>query len=201
MTQLFQLVAGHVALDFSNTLDYRYLPERLRELLPTYESFLAFARQSGVITAQQERNLLAGTSEREARRTLHRVIEIREALYFLFRAVVDGESPDRSHLQTFNRFLQETYVPEVMLWRKPDFVRSTRDLAESPDGPLWPILDAAARLLTSDDRRHIRECSDETCRWFFLDRSKNHSRRWCDMAICGNRSKARRFQARMRADA
>ena len=41
----------------------------------------------------------------------------------------------------------------------------------------------------------------KTCRWLFLDRSKNHSRRWCDMRICGNRSKTRRFYARQRDSA
>ena len=198
MAQGFQLVAGHLALDFANTLDYRYDPERLVELLPSYERFLAFARQSGVVTGKQAHRLLVETSERNAALALKRVIELREALYFLFRSVATGEPPDRSGLRIFNRFLDEVRVPDALVWRKPDFVRGCRDLAETPDGPLWPIIDAAANLLASSDRHHVRECSEESCRWLFLDRSKNHSRRWCDMRLCGNRSKVRRFQARQR---
>jgi predicted RNA-binding Zn ribbon-like protein len=49
-------------------------------------------------------------------------------------------------------------------------------------------------LLTSDAMEHVHACKSETCRWVFLDTSKNHSRRWCDMKICGNRMKARRVR-------
>jgi predicted RNA-binding Zn ribbon-like protein len=198
MAEQFQLVAGHLALDFANTLDNRYDPERLLELLPTYERFLAFARQSGVITGRQVRKLLSETNEHDARRTLERVIELRETLYFLFRSVAMGQTPDQSCLRTLNRFLVDARVPEAIIWQKPEFTRGYRDLAERPDGPLWPVIDAAASLLTLPDGRRVCECSAETCRWLFLDRSKNHSRRWCDMRICGNRSKARRFHARLR---
>jgi len=196
----FQLVAGHVALDFANTLDNRYNPERSIELLSTYECFLAFASQSGVITGQQERKLLSETSARDARHVLDRVIELRESLHSLFRSVATGRPPDRSCLQTFNRFLADTRVQDVIVWRKPDFVGLCRDLAEVPDGPLWPVAEAAADLLKSPDRRHVRECGEETCRWLFLDRSKNHSRRWCDMKICGNRSKVQRFRTKQQRD-
>jgi predicted RNA-binding Zn ribbon-like protein len=198
MAKDFQLVAGHLALDFANTLDYRCDPERLIELLPTYERFVAFAAQSGVITGEQARKFLVETSERDARRTLDQAIELRETLYALFRSVATGEAPGRSWLRTFNRFLVDARVPEAIVWHKPDFIRGCRDLGEAPHGLLWPIIDAAANLLTSPDRHHIRECREETCRWLFLDRSKNHSRRWCDMRICGNRSKSRRFHARQR---
>jgi predicted RNA-binding Zn ribbon-like protein len=70
----FQLVAGHLALDFANTLDFRYDPDRLVDLLPTYECFLAFCRQSGVITAAQMRKLLGGVSEFDSQRVLKDVI-------------------------------------------------------------------------------------------------------------------------------
>lgn len=200
MSAHFQLVAGHLALDFANTLDWRYDPERLIELLPTYERFLAFAEQNGLITGVQARKLLAETNERMALRVLQRVIELREALYFLFQAVAAGEPPARVHLQTLNKFLAENRVPEVILWRKAEFVRGSSDLAEKPEAPLWPILEAATDLLLSADRQHIRECSETSCRWLFLDRSKNHSRRWCDMKLCGNRNKVQRFYAKQHSE-
>jgi predicted RNA-binding Zn ribbon-like protein len=61
---------------------------------------------------------------------------------------------------------------------------------------LAPIVRAAAELLTSDDRARIRECGSETCFWLFMDHSKNGTRRWCDMKVCGNREKARRHYRR-----
>jgi predicted RNA-binding Zn ribbon-like protein len=59
---------------------------------------------------------------------------------------------------------------------------------------LWPVLRSAAELLTSDRMDRVRLCSAEDCDWLFLDSSRNRSRRWCDMAVCGNRSKVRRFR-------
>jgi predicted RNA-binding Zn ribbon-like protein len=193
----FQLVAGNLALDFANTLDNRYHPGQRVDLLLTYERFLRFAAQSGIITGRQAHKLLAETNPRDARRRLKRVILLRETLYFLFKSVATGKQPDRSRLRAFNRFLAGAQVPEEVTWRRPNFIRVARDLTEAPDGPLWPIINAAGNLLTSPDRYHVRECMEGTCRWLFLDRSKNHSRRWCDMKVCGNRSKAQRFYARL----
>ena len=64
------------------------------------------------------------------------------------------------------------------------------------DGVLWPIVRAAADLLTSSDLALVRACSSPTCQWLFLDTSKNHQRRWCSMKQCGNRAKVRRFYAK-----
>jgi predicted RNA-binding Zn ribbon-like protein len=57
---------------------------------------------------------------------------------------------------------------------------------------LWPIALSAADLLASEKLGSVRRCAGDNCAWLFLDESRNHSRRWCDMKICGNRQKARR---------
>jgi|HubBroStandDraft_6_1064221.scaffolds.fasta_scaffold123880_3 predicted RNA-binding Zn ribbon-like protein len=197
----FQLFGGHVALDFANTLDFRYDPERFIDLLSSYERLLAFFQQTGIITAKHVRKLLANTSESEARRTLRRAIELRETIYFLFLSVLSGRRARSAYLRAFNRFLEDARVPEKVTWQKRSLVRTYRDFAGTAGGPLWAVVDAAANLLTSPDCLRMRECSEKTCRWLFLDQSKNHSRRWCDMKLCGNRAKARRFYARLRGRA
>ena len=198
MADEFQLVAGHLALDFANTLDYRYDPDRLIDLLPSYERFLGFCGQSGIIRAAQMRKLLDGLGEVDSRRILKEVIELREVLYSLILSAVRGRSPHESDLRALNRFLSEVRAMDEVVWHKRSFVRSLRDVTERPDGPLRLVVDAAVVLITSSDIYNVRECSENTCRWFFLDRSRNHSRRWCDMQLCGNRSKAKRFYARTR---
>src|SRR3984885_4230049 len=200
MADEFQLVAGHLALDFANTLDYRYDPDRRIDLLPSYERFLVFTRQSKVITAVQMHRLLDGLSEFDSQRVLKEVIELREALYFLILSAVHGRSPGESHLRALNKFLSEVRSVDEVAWHQRRFVRSSRDVTERPDGPLRQVIEAAVVLITSSDIYNVRECSEKTCRWFFLDRSRNHSRRWCDMQLCGNRSKAKRFYARTRSD-
>lgn len=196
MRNEFRLVAGHPALDFANTLDYRFDPARRVELLSDYEQLLEFARQSELITGKQARKLFLQSSKRESSLTLLHAIEIREALDSLFRSVVAHRPPSDGCIKTLNRYLVATRVQEAVSWQHSDFVRRYDDLAGRPDGPIWPVVDAAADLLSSPKRHHIRECSEPSCRWLFLDQTKNHSRRWCDMGICGNRSKVRRFRER-----
>ena len=64
----------------------------------------------------------------------------------------------------------------------------------------WLVVRSAADLLTSDKLRDVRACAAEDCRWLFLDISKNHSRRWCDMQTCGNQAKARRHYSRKKSE-
>ncbi|MBI2081511.1 MAG: CGNR zinc finger domain-containing protein, partial [candidate division NC10 bacterium] len=66
------------------------------------------------------------------------------------------------------------------------------------DRMLWPVARSAAELLTSGELARVRECEAESCAWLFMDRSRNRSRRWCDMKTCGNRTKARRHYERKR---
>jgi predicted RNA-binding Zn ribbon-like protein len=79
-------------------------------------------------------------------------------------------------------------------WR---FSHEESDLAPM----LAPVLRSVAELLTSEDLDRVRECDSGTCFWLFLDTSKNGTRRWCDMKVCGNREKARRHHDRVKKSA
>jgi predicted RNA-binding Zn ribbon-like protein len=63
---------------------------------------------------------------------------------------------------------------------------------------LWPVAKAAADLLTSEGHalKRLHQCAASDCGWLFIDMSRNHSRRWCDMSNCGNVAKARRHYHR-----
>ena len=198
MPDPFQLLAGNVALDFANTLDNRHDPGQQVELLASYERLIGFVRRSGIVTAAQARRLLNKTSDEEGRLVLARAIDLREALYLLFLAVVAAERPPAFALETLNRFLADVRPPRTIQWANHTFHWSAADFAASAEAPLAAIAEAAAALLTSPDLAHVRECSSQTCRWLFLDRSKNHTRRWCDMKVCGNRAKARHFYSTRR---
>jgi len=55
--------------------------------------------------------------------------------------------------------------------------------------------------MEDEDWTRLKLCSSQSCRWAFYDRSKNHSSRWCTMASCGNREKARRFRRQTKTQA
>ena len=71
---------------------------------------------------------------------------------------------------------------------------------ENPGELLHPIAGAAADLICNQDFRLIRSCEGSACTLVFLDRTKAHARRWCSMAVCGNRAKAAAHRARRGAE-
>ena len=62
-------------------------------------------------------------------------------------------------------------------------------------GAMGRIVATLYKAMEGDDWLRLKLCSSAPCRWAFYDRSKNHSSRWCTMATCGNREKARRFRS------
>jgi predicted RNA-binding Zn ribbon-like protein len=69
---------------------------------------------------------------------------------------------------------------------------------ETPEELLQPIAAAIADLICGADFQLIRTCEGHDCSLMFLDRTKAHRRRWCSMALCGNRAKAAAHRARHR---
>jgi predicted RNA-binding Zn ribbon-like protein len=68
----------------------------------------------------------------------------------------------------------------------------------SPKTLLFPIAEAMGDLVCEKDFTLVRKCESRTCTLWFMDVSKGHARRWCSMAMCGNRAKAAAHRARAR---
>lgn len=194
----FQIIAGELCLDFINTVDNRLVPERRQDLVPSYADLLEWAAQAGALSASQrrllEREALAHPGRASA--VHERSVTLRECLYRIATAIANHRRVAANDLGVLNTFLDEALAH---LKLQPTQEGFRMDYAQS-DLPLdfvfWPIVRSASDLLTGDDLQSVRECGAGTCRWLFVDRSKNHSRRWCDMKICGNRIKARKFYRR-----
>lgn len=197
MASPFELVAGHVALDFANTLDNRYMADRTVNLIPTYQDFLRFCEQSAIIGPSQA-NLLTQLPQSKDE-ALQQISSLREVLERVFVAIARKTQVDPADLNYLTQVINEAMQHRVLEATGEKIEWNWRGLESNAVGPLWPIALAAADLLVSDNIKRVRECGSETCRWLFLDLSKNHSRRWCDMKICGNRVKARAHYRRTRA--
>ena len=72
-----------------------------------------------------------------------------------------------------------------------------RSFLHSPGDPPHPIVHAAVELLTEGPLDRLKTCGN--CRWLFLDKSRNHSPRWCSMDECGIQMKHARFVERRRS--
>lgn len=188
--RVFDLSGGKLCLDFVNTVDNRPT-ERAQDLLETYAAFAAWSRQSGLLTSREER-ALAGRARRapdEALRVLERARFLREALF----AVFSRGTP--SALDDLRRALPAVYRHPV-LRSGPGYELAWDDDPKALDRMLGPVLRSAVALLTSRELDRVRVCGADTCDWLFLDESRSRSRQWCNMAVCGNRAKARRFYQR-----
>jgi predicted RNA-binding Zn ribbon-like protein len=62
-------------------------------------------------------------------------------------------------------------------------------LWRSPESLLLPVAKSMAELLCEEDFRYVKACEGSNCTLFFLDRTHSRARRWCSMAVCGNRAK------------
>jgi predicted RNA-binding Zn ribbon-like protein len=196
----FQLVAGSLPLDFANTLDNRGDPEREKELLATYADLLAFLRQSDALSDGLARKLTARAAHepRAASSILHRARILREAIYRVFAAIAEGHDPAPADLDLVNAQIAANTTRTRLQKSGDHFDYAWSGEADALDRVLWPIVRSTTDLLTSENLGRVRLCEDEKCRWAFLDTSRNRTRRWCDMKVCGNRAKVRRFYERQK---
>jgi predicted RNA-binding Zn ribbon-like protein len=185
------LVGGVLALDFANTASGRGTDQPL-DHLARVEDLFDWARHAGVALPP-----VTGPRPDKTALPVGQVLQLREAIYRIGAGLAAGQEPQ---------------VPDLALLRETATgAMQSAELARRPDGqfdwqpgkdatPLTTITGSialsAVALLRDTDFTRLKQCQGPYCGWLFLDRSKNNSRRWCLMSVCGNRTKARRFQGR-----
>jgi predicted RNA-binding Zn ribbon-like protein len=196
----FQFVAGDLSLDFCNTVGGKR-GGRAREYLHSLNDFIAWAEQAKLLKPAQADDLKRYTvsDPSDAAELLARATELREAIFRIFLSAADGNMPSRADLSRLNAELGAglsrlrigtSHDGEGYAWQW-----SEHDL--KPEHLLGPIARSAAELLVQPDLvAKVHQCHGDNCGWLFIDCSKNHSRRWCDMRDCGNRAKVRRHRKR-----
>ena len=158
----------------------------------------SLSEQSGFISDALARRLIRNVSEGKAAQVFNAVRNLREATAQVLYAALEGDDPAASSVKALERFFRVARESQHLFW---DGEKLAWELSQSPalsELPLRLLSLSAAELMTSDEMHMLRACGNAECRWLFLDTSKNHTRRWCDMKICGNRMKARRFKAQHR---
>jgi len=193
-SRVFKLHGGHPALDLVNTLDWRFRAGGVEELLESYDDVIRFSAQSELLAAKEARRLRRSVTDTAAERALAAVRELREALAEIFYAGLDGRRPAGPALTSLEKVIKTAHAQQGLSWIRSQAAWGWLDAEGKPELPLWQMALSAERLMTSEAMSAVRACGDPGCRWLFLDTSKNHTRRWCNMETCGNRMKARRFK-------
>jgi predicted RNA-binding Zn ribbon-like protein len=192
---------GELCLDFANTLRW-HASDQPVETLSGYDELVAWARKFEVLTAREANQLLKEKQNRgsESKRVLQRGLDLREAVYRIITSNINDRPPAPDDIKRLNMELEVAYQHlQVARDENGYHLAWTKENAYL-DRPLWPVARSAIDLLTSAEvLARVGQCADDRgCGWLYLDWSKNHSRRWCDINDCGNRAKQRRFYERSR---
>jgi predicted RNA-binding Zn ribbon-like protein len=127
-----------------------------------------------------------------------RALELRTAVTAALIASEHGRALDAASLAVINATLEaDAGYSRLEHRRGTTYALVTERVSDAPARLLAPIALAIARLLTMA-RAPVRKCAAQTCVRHFYDDSRTRRRRWCDMAICGNRAKAAAFAERQR---
>lgn len=193
----FRFVAGQLALDFVNTVDWRG-PGRAAgsERLASPAAWRRWLRAAGLGagggtgTAAGERP--AGPRAVEA---IHRV---RALLHRVFFALGRGRAIAVADRTALARLADRALARRELRVGARSAGWHWRRQAADPGAGLDPVVWDAAQLLVGADRARVRVCDGPGCGWVFVDRSRNGRRRWCAMDLCGGRAKARAYYARVK---
>jgi predicted RNA-binding Zn ribbon-like protein len=193
-----RIVGGHVALDFVNTVDGDPEGESRLESLRGYGDLVAWSGRVGLLDPEEAERLVRDAKRRteEAEAVYRWALELREVLYGVLRNLAEGKTPPSQSLRSLGGYERDAISRGVLRADDSGFQwewKEEQDLAR----PMWPVVHAATELLTSGDLGRLKMCAG--CHWLFLDASRNHSRRWCTMEVCGTDEKMRRYVAKRAA--
>ena len=204
----FALIGGNLALDFTNTVG-GLRGGQTYEYLTSYADLVRWGRQAGLLNTSEASMLLRKDATAEAEGALAHAVALREAIYGVMTAHLGGASPASDDMATLNAQLAGALAHQVLAYTPHGAIWQWRGICDGDsDGAgdgmpaeaiLWRVARSAADLLLSPALGLVRQCASDTCGWLFVDSTRNHQRRWCDMRGCGNRAKVRRHRAQRRA--
>lgn len=187
----FYFRAGNLALDFVNTVGNRLSETERRDYFRSPDEFIRWIGEAGLAPPGKNGNKFI------ALRDVQKAIAFRESLYRLFLKEAHRKSPQPEDLRSLNGILAK-HRSRMELARRNEGYEWRAGSSSSVDWILGQVAEAAAALLTSAELAKLKICHNETCGWFFVDRSRNLPRRWCSMDDCGNLAKARRHYRRIK---
>ena len=191
--QTSRVYGGRLCLALVNSVWWRR-SETPQDQLSGYPELVEFVAAAGWLPNADE--LLRQAAERpaEAARAFRRAVHLREQLLAVFAACAAGGRPPDPPLQVVER-TGSAGLAGLRL-RPSDAGYRLGWPSSSLELPAQQAAVSAMLLLTSTEITRVKQCPGRTCGWVFLDSTRNRSRRWCNSAECGNRSRVQAHYAR-----
>jgi predicted RNA-binding Zn ribbon-like protein len=193
----FYIVGNRLAIDFGNTVA---TGDAAGDGLRSWSDLVDFLVAAGQIDgrrASQVKALAQGDPEGTSR-ILRQAMALRDAMRRIVEALAERKPLEAGWVEPINAVLRVTEGHDELLemadgWRL-GFVRREQRL----EWLLAGIARSAAELVEEGPRAPVRKCARAGCVLYFYDTSRTGQRRWCSMAVCGNRSKVAAFAGRHR---
>jgi predicted RNA-binding Zn ribbon-like protein len=188
------LLGGRLAVDFANVPSYPAAPDDGL----SWEEFVTFLETSNIVSTERGAELmtLSETDPRAAFAVLSRATRLRDALRKVFEALVSNERVSIEWIEPINEILRITEGHDELIHDGAGWSLQFIAREGGLDWLLAAIARSAAEIVIEGAKARIRRCANPGCELFFCDKSRTGRRRWCSMAICGNRHKVATFAKR-----
>ena len=188
------LLGGRLAVDFANAPGYPGVPGQQL----SWEEFVAFLEASRIVSPERGANLLSltRTDPQAADALLSRAVRLRDALRKAFAAIIRHERISADGVEPVNEILRITEGHDELGF---DGTNWKLEFIAREGGLEWllaAVARSAAEIITEGPLARLRLCANPVCGLFFCDTSRTRRRRWCSMAVCGNRHKVASFARR-----
>ena len=195
------LDGGIACLDFVNSA-FNTEKEVIVERLHTYSDILILAGRLELLDEKVLKDLKIKSEKNtlEADQVLKVARKIRQSMFHVFTALANGKTEDLSKkvLNDFNDAVKSALDNRTFIIVEKELIFSWKDVLSNLMLPIWAFSLSAYELLKNEDQHLIKKCS--ACEWLFLDKTKNHRRRWCDMQTCGSSEKSRRYYQKLKVN-
>lgn len=191
------LRGGCLCLDFANTSSGRG-SEAFCEHLQQPGDLALWAAHAKALSPARSRALLRNMQDNSfaARNFLRQALALREAIYGIGSARSALKRLPSELVSRLSTCCKDMLAEAELVGLQNSLQWRWRKESRPEFELLGGLALSALALFADRSQNRIKQCKGEGCGWLFLDSSRNNSRRWCDMEVCGNRAKMRRFRER-----
>jgi predicted RNA-binding Zn ribbon-like protein len=195
-------IAGDTALDFLNSLATPVdVPV---DWLEDGAGLLSWLEQARLVPAAELERVRARFAPGELNKVAEQARSLREWFRDFAQRQRGVSRRDIRKVELLNRLLErDESFNQVALAKSAQgatFEMRAMRRWRSPDALLSPIAEAIARLVCSQEFAHVKACEGPNCTLLFVDETRSHGRRWCSMAVCGNRAKQAAHRRRLKSN-
>lgn len=194
------LVGGELALDFANTSSGRGSPTH-QEHLRDFETLIQWVEHARVMTPADCAYAREAVMQKPklAAKLFARALAVRELVWQIGETLAEGRFVPERLRQELTAVHAESLARADIKPRDGALIWSWNPRKNLQAAILGPLTLSALTLLLEKDLSRTKRCKGQECGWLFFDATKNKSRRWCEMRVCGNRAKVRAARQRKKA--